>query len=65
MSEKIRASLSRLIPVRPWIALSMLLAGIAISIPAFYYHDLWAALVGLALMGGSLGFLLIPLPFPR
>lgn len=65
MTERIKTRLARLIPVRPWIALSMLLLGIAISIPSFYYHDLWTALVGLALMGGALGFLLIPLPYPR
>lgn len=65
MAEKIRHSLAALIPVRPWIALALLLVGIAISVPAFWLHDLWAALAGLALLVGALLFLLIPLPFPR
>lgn len=65
MSEKIRHSLAPLIPLRPWIALALLLTGIAISIPAFWLHNLWAALLGLALMGGALVFLLVPLPHPR
>ncbi|MDX1660936.1 MAG: hypothetical protein R3326_04015 [Gemmatimonadota bacterium] len=65
MAEKIRHTLASLIPLRPWIALGMLLVGIVISIFAFWYHDLWSALLGLVVMGGALGFLLIPLPYPR
>lgn len=65
MSEKIRHSLTRLIPVRPWIALALLLTGIAISVSAFWLHHLWGALLGLALMGGALVFLLVPMPHPR
>lgn len=65
MAEKIRNALAPLIPLRPWIALGSLLTGIAISIPAFWLHDLAAAVLGLALMGGALVFLLIPLPHPR
>lgn len=65
MAEKIRQSLAALIPVRPWIALGSLLTGIAISILSFWLHNLWTALLGLALMGGALVFLLIPLPHPR
>ncbi|MBW3660254.1 MAG: hypothetical protein KY397_01295 [Gemmatimonadetes bacterium] len=65
MPERIRPSLAPLIPLRPWIALTLLLLGMAVSIPAFWLHHLWAAIVGLLLMGGALVFLLIPLPFPR
>lgn len=65
MAENIRHSLAALIPVRPWIALGSLLTGVAISIGAFWLHDFWAAVLGLALMGGALVFLLIPLPHPR
>lgn len=65
MIERLRTPLARLIPVRPWIALALLLTGIVVSVPSFYFHDLWTAIVGLGLMGGALGFLMIPLPFPR
>ena len=60
-----RQTLASLIPLRPWIALGLLLTGIAVSIPAFWLHNLWAALLGLLLMGGALVFLLIPLPHSR
>lgn len=59
------AALARLIPVRPWIALASFLLGVAITVPAFYGHNLWAALVGLPLLAGGLVVLLIPLPYPR
>lgn len=65
MAEKIRQSLAPLIPVRPWIALALLLAGIAISVPSFWLHNLWTAILGLLLMGGALVFLLVPLPYSR
>ena len=58
-------TLARLIPVRPWIALSNFLLGAAITVPAFYMHDLLLAVIGLALLGGALFVLLIPLPYPR
>lgn len=58
-------ALARLIPLRPWIALASFLLGVAITVAAFYSHDLWAALVGLPLLAGGLVVLLIPLPYPR
>jgi hypothetical protein len=58
-------ALARLIPIRPWIALSSFLLGAAITVPSFYSHDLWGALIGLAFLGGALVVLLIPLPYPR
>lgn len=57
--------LERLIPVRPWIALGLLVVGVAITVPAFYLHNLWLALAGAPFLGGALAFLLIPLPYPR
>ena len=65
MEEKTKARLAPLIGIRPWIALGLLLTGIAITIPAFWIHNLWLALVGLAPLVGSLLFLLIPLPHSR
>ncbi|CAN5878748.1 hypothetical protein BH20GEM1_BH20GEM1_05910 [soil metagenome] len=58
-------TLARLIPVRPWIALANFLLGSAITVPAFYLHDLLLAVIGLAILGGALIVLLIPLPYPR
>ena len=58
-------ALARLIPIRPWIALSSFLLGAAITVPAFIAHDLYLAVVGLVFLGGALGSLLLPLPYPR
>lgn len=58
-------ALARLIPIRPWIALSSFLLGAAITVPAFIGHDLYLALVGAVFLGGALGVLLLPLPYPR
>ena len=58
-------ALARLIPIRPWIALSSFLLGAAITVPAFIAHDLYLALVGAVFLGGALGALLLPLPYPR
>ncbi|MGH7566070.1 MAG: hypothetical protein ACREK2_04490 [Gemmatimonadota bacterium] len=58
-------ALARLIPVRPWIALTNFLLGAAITAPAFYLHDLLLAVIGLVILGGALLVLLIPLPYPR
>lgn len=57
--------LVRLIPVRPFLALVSFLVGVAITVPAFYLHDLVAAILGLVFLGGALVVLLIPLPYPR
>lgn len=62
---ELRSTLARLIPLRPWIALALLLIGIAMTVPAFYLHDLWLALAGAVPLVGALLFLLIPLPHPR
>jgi hypothetical protein len=61
----LKDSLARLIPLRPWIALALLLTGVAITITAFRQHNLWLALLGGAPLAGALGFLLIPLPHSR
>ena len=58
-------TLARLIPVRPWIALTHFLLGAAITAPSFYLHNLWGAILGLVILGGALGVLLIPLPYSR
>ena len=58
-------ALARLIPIRPWIALSSFLLGAAITVPAFIGHDLYLALGGAVFLGGALGVLLLPLPYPR
>ncbi|HET7693032.1 MAG TPA: hypothetical protein VFM44_08105 [Gemmatimonadota bacterium] len=58
-------ALARLIPLRPWIALSSFLLGAAITVPAFIGHDLYLALLGAVFLGGALFTLLIPLPYPR
>lgn len=63
MSETVHPVLQRLIPARPWIALALFLTGVAITVPAFYLHNLWLALIGAAPLGGALGFLMIPLPY--
>lgn len=63
--ETIEKLLSRLIAVRPWIALACLVAGIAITVAAFYIHNLWLALAGAPFLGGAIGVLLIPLPYAR
>jgi general stress protein CsbA len=57
--------LARFIPIRPWVALALLVVGVAMTIPAFYLHNLWLALAGALPLGGALGILLIPLPYPR
>jgi hypothetical protein len=62
MREK---ALARLIPIRPWIALSSFLLGAAITVPAFIGHDLYLALLGAVFLGGALFTLLIPLPYSR
>ena len=62
MNERV---LARLIPVRPWIALGHFLLGAAITVPSFWMHNLWGAIVGLLILGGALGFLLVPLPYNR
>lgn len=58
-------TLARLIPVRPWLALTHFLLGATITAASFYLHNLWGAILGLALLGGALGVLLIPLPYSR
>jgi hypothetical protein len=63
--ETIRKLLTRFIPLRPWVALVLLLIGLAITIPAFKNHDFWLSLAGAPFLGGALGILLIPLPYPR
>jgi hypothetical protein len=63
--EAIEKLLTRFIRVRPWIALVFLLIGVAITIPAFKNHNLWLAIAGGPFLGGALGILLIPLPYPR
>lgn len=65
MAAKIRSALARLIPLRPWISLALLVTGIVVTVPAFWLHDLWLALIGLVPLVGALAFLLIPLPHPR
>lgn len=60
----IERHLARLIPLRPWIALALFIIGVAITVPAFYLHDLGLALAGALPLGGALGVLLIPLPYP-
>jgi hypothetical protein len=42
-----------------------MLIGVAITIPAFKNHNLWLAIAGGPFLGGALGILLIPLPYPR
>ena len=64
-SERIHASLVRLIPVRAKLALGSLVLGILLTVVSFWLHDLWLALVGAVPLGGALGLLLIPLPHPR
>ena len=58
-------SLARLIPLRPWMALGSFLLGVALTVPAFYLHDLTLAVIGLVVLGGALVILLVPLPYPR
>lgn len=63
--EAMQKLLTRFIRVRPWAALLFLLIGVAITIPAFKNHNLWLAIAGAPFLGGALGILLIPLPYPR
>ena len=63
--EKLHPHLARLIPIRPWIALGLFVTGVLITIYAFATHNLWIAIAGAPLLGGGLGFLIIPLPYPR
>ena len=58
-------TLARLIPLRPWIALGHFLLGGTIAALSFYFHDLLWAAIGLVIVGGALGSLLVPLPYPR
>lgn len=63
--ELLHTSLARLIPIRPWLALASFVTGVLITVPAFYLHNLWLALLGAPFLGGALGVLLIPLPYRR
>ena len=63
--EKIRGMLAKLIPVRPYIALGHFVVGALITVMAFYGHSFVLAVIGLLILGGALGFLLIPLPYER
>jgi len=65
MRETAPTALARLIPIRPWISLANLLLGAVITVSSYYFHDLLGAVIGLTLLGGALGVLLIPLPYPR
>lgn len=65
MRGNVRSQLARFIPIRPWVALINLVIGIAITVPAFYLHDLNLALLGAVFLGGALGVLILPLPHPR
>lgn len=64
-SDRTRAALARLIPLRARLAFASLALGILLTIPAFYLHDLWLALIGAVPLGAALAILLIPLPHPR
>jgi hypothetical protein len=64
-SDRIRAALARFIPLRAKLAIASLLLGILLTVPAFYLHDLWLALIGAPPLGGALVILLIPLPHTR
>lgn len=64
-SDRIRAVLARFIPVRAKLALASLVLGVLLTVPAFYLHDLWLALIGALPLGGALALLLIPLPHAR
>lgn len=63
--DRIRPALARLIPLRAKLALASLVLGILLTVPAFYLHDLWLALIGALPLGGALALLLIPLPHAR
>jgi hypothetical protein len=63
--RRMEAPLARLIPARPWIALVLFVVGVGVTVYAFANHNLWIALAGAPFLGGGLGFLLIPLPYPR
>lgn len=63
--DRIRPALARLIPLRAKLALASLGLGILLTVPAFYLHDLWLALIGALPLGGALALLLIPLPHAR
>jgi hypothetical protein len=62
---RIDSMLERFIGVRPWVALLSFLIGVAITVPAFWLHNLWLALAGAPFLGGGLLVLLVPLPYPR
>lgn len=64
-SDRIHAALARLIPLRGKLALASLVLGLLITVPAFYLHDLWLAVIGALPLGGGLALLLIPLPHTR
>ena len=61
----LESRLARLIPLRPWIALGSFVVGVVITVVAFWYHSLWLAVAGAPFLGGGLGVLVIPLPYPR
>ena len=65
LPDHIRAALDRFIRVRAKLALASLLLGILLTVPAFYLHDLWLALIGALPLGGALVLLFIPLPHRR
>ena len=64
-TERLHATLARLIPLRAKLALGSLVVGILLTVVSFYLHDLWLALVGALPLGGALALLFIPLPHPR
>jgi hypothetical protein len=63
--SRVETMLRRFIGVRPWVALFSFLFGVAITIPAFYLHNLWLALAGAPFLAGGLLILLIPLPYSQ
>jgi len=63
--DRLTPLLARLIPIRGKIALALFVAGLGVTVAAFYRHDLVLAVAGLPLLAGGLGFLFIPLPFRR
>lgn len=64
-SDRVRAALDRFGALRAKLALGSLVLGILLTIPAFYLHDLWLALIGALPLGGALALLLVPVPHGR